>query len=328
MEPEKDVKLSVVITAYTVDRLNDVLKLLDNLKAQTYQNFEVIIVIEGSKLLSHQIESHINQIQIANTELIFNRDEGGASASRNIGIRKSGGEIIAFIDDDALPLADWAEKMVESYTSEDIIGVTGPAVPLWEDTSMSWFPDELHWILSCTSWFECNEIIDVRHAWFQNASFAREAFATAGYLDEALGPKDSAGGFKQRESAGGIIAEDLELSLRVKKRTGKRIIYNPAVKVWHKVDKKRLTVKYIRLWAYWMGSSKREVKRLYPQKDKNILDSEQQLLKRILFRLFPDIFKTFFTHPVVAWHKLRVTVVALFFVALGYLSSGFTARKA
>ena len=64
------------------------------------------------------------------------------------------------------------------------------------------------------------------------------------------------------------------------------------------------------------------LKRLYPdaEKGKDLLGQEHQLLKRIFTRLFPNIVKTFFTNPVIAWRRLRVTVTALTFVTLGYYS--------
>jgi hypothetical protein len=62
-----------------------------------------------------------------------------------------------------------------------------------------------------------------------------------------------------------------------------------------------------------------------------LLNAEHQLLKRIFVRLFPDIAKGFFKNPFNSWRKLRVTVIALSFVALGYFpypfAGLFTRRK-
>jgi hypothetical protein len=156
--------------------------------------------------------------------------------------------------------------------------------------------------------------------WFENASFKREAFDAAGYLDTAIGPHDNTEGFKETEFKKLSIADDLEMSLRIKAKTGKNIIYNPNVKVWHKVDKNRLKVNYIKKWSYWTGLSKRKLKKIHIKTDKSILEPEQQLLTHILTRLFPDIIKTFFSHPVIAWRKLKITGIVLYFVALGYYS--------
>lgn len=315
--------LSIVITAYTLDRLKDVRELLDSIKAQTYANIETIFVVEHLRELYDQVEDYSRERSIPNIKVIFNEGESGASAARNLGIKQAKSDIIAFVDDDAVLFPDWAEEMVKTLEDSSIIGVTGPALPLWADGVASWFPEEFYWIISCTSFFECSETREVRNVWLQNASFRREAFELAGLIDVGLGPRDSTQGFKGREIKEGVISEDVELSLRVKRVTGKRIVYNPSVRIKHKVHSQRLKPGYIRRWAYWMGYSKHKLKKLYPGVDADPLSQEHQLLKRIFVRLFPNILKAVFTNPIIAWRKLWVTLIALFFVALGYFSHFF-----
>ena len=47
------------------------------------------------------------------------------SISRNIGICMAEGDIVAFIDDDAIPEPEWLEQLEEGYTSEEVGGVGG-----------------------------------------------------------------------------------------------------------------------------------------------------------------------------------------------------------
>lgn len=316
--------LSIVVTSYTTARMPDIYELLSSVKAQTYPNLETIFVTERSKELYEKVKAYSRKEVIPNMKVMFNEGEQGASAARNLGIRQAKGDIIAFVDDDSVPFPDWAEEMIKSYEDTSIIGVTGPAFPLWEDESMSWFPEEFYWIISCTAWGNWNGIAEVRNVWLQNASFRRGAFEQAGFLDVKLGPRDSTQGFKGREFKDGLISEEVELSLRVKEATGKCIIFNPGVRVKHKVYKERLKLSYITHWAYWMGLSKHKLKKLYPQTNGNLLSQEHQLLRRIFTRLFPGILKTLLINPIAAWHKLRVTVTALFFVAAGYYSHLFS----
>ena len=74
--------------------------------------------------------------------------------------------------------------------------------------------------------------------------------------------------------------------------------------------------------AYSVGYQRRMLKKLYPKANSgtDLLGQEHQLLKRILFRLLPDILGDFFTNPVIAWRRLSVTITVLFFVTLGYYS--------
>ena len=309
--------LSVVLTSYTTERLRDVFELLDSIKAQTYPNFETIFVAERSRELYEQVKAYAGENGIPNLKVIFNEGTPGASAARNLGIERAAGDIIAFLDDDTLPFSDWVDEMVKTYQDNTIIGVTGPALPLWEDPEMSWFPEEFHWIISCTSWFKCNGIEEVRNVWTENASFTKEAFEVAGLFATQIGPREGSMSGRKTE-----ISEDVEVSLRVREKTKKRIVYNPRVKVWHRVPKERLRWGYIIQWSYWMGLSKRKLKKLYTEVDIGInpIGQEHGLLRRIFTSLFPNILKGVPKDFVVAWRKLLVTLVVLFFVTLGYNS--------
>jgi GT2 family glycosyltransferase len=299
--------LSIVVTAYTTERLNDIFELLDSIKTQTYHYLEIIFVAERSQDLFVKVKSYAGENRI-NVKMLFNSGEAGLSAARNIGIRESKGEIVAFIDDDTVLFPTWAEETIKAYKDDSIIGITGPALPLWEDTSMSWFPEELYWIISCTGWSGWTELKEVRNAWGMNMSFRREAFDKSGlFLNEF--------GYHK-----GLMAEDNEFSLRVRQQTAKRIMYCPSARVMHRVHRYRLSTKFIKERAYWIGYSRRTLKKqTVAGVDKlDVLGQEHDLLKRILSDLLPNILKISFTHPVTAWHKLKVTIIALTYVTLGY----------
>ena len=309
--------LSIIITSYTTERVGDIYELLDSIKAQTYSDIETIFVAERSVELLNKVRAYASEKDAFNLKVIFNDGEPGLSAARNLGIKGAEGNIIAFVDDDALLFPDCAGEMVKAYEDDTIIGVTGPAFPLWEDESMSWFPQECYWILSCTAWSDRNEMQEVRNAWGMNMSFRREAFEKAVLFTSDFGLCNSKrGGWVDPPS------EDVDLSLRVKEKTGKHIIYNPDAKVRHRVYNYRVRQKFIMQRAYSVGYQRRMLKRLYTERDNgsDLLSQEHKLLKRIFTRLFPNIIKTFFTSPIIAWRKLRVTVTALTFVTLGYYS--------
>jgi len=305
--------LSIIITSYTIERLKDIFKLLDSIKAQTYDHNETILVIERSMELLDRIKQYAEEKAIPNVNVVFNHGEPGLSAARNLGIKEARGDIIAFIDDDALPFPDWAEEIVKTYEDDSVIAATGPAVPLWEDEAMAWFPEEFYWIIGCTAWYvdsETKGITPVRNVWGMNMSFRREAFDLAGTFSSDIG------GIQGQRLHG----EEVDLSLRVKRKTGKRIVYNSKVKVRHKTYKRRLSTRFIARNSYWIGYTRPMLKRIYPktETDTDLLSTEYPLLKRILTRLFPEILKGFFKNPITAWCKLRVTVISLFFVTLGY----------
>jgi len=111
------------------------------------------VVAERSPQLADNISSYVKEKGYKGVRVLFNRGEWGSYSARNLGIEQASGDIIAFIDDDALLLPGWAQETARNYAEdESVIGLTGPILPLWQDESMSWFPLEFYWIFSCTYW--------------------------------------------------------------------------------------------------------------------------------------------------------------------------------
>jgi hypothetical protein len=207
------------------------------------------------------------------------------------------------MDDDVVLTEEWARELVQTFDDESIIGFTGSAAPLWDDPSDSWLPKELDWLISCTDWSECNEVKDIRNVWGFNMAFRREAFERCGLFPTNLGYHR------------GPMPEDLGFSIMVKTITRKRLVFNPRAKVLHKVHQYRLSLGFIAERAYWIGHSRRMLKRYYPTvDDKPVLSTEHELLKRILTKLLPSTLKSF--------RKFKVTFAVLLFASLGYLIPG------
>ena len=157
----------------------------------------------------------------------------------------------------------------------------------------------------------------MRNGYGTNISFRREAFEDGNLFPSYLGSER--GGEKGQQQT---TAEEMELSLRIRQKTGKCIVYHPGVALRHKVHSFRLTGKYIRRRAFIEGCSKMLIKKLYGSNgnQNKVLETEYALLRRIIFRLFPGIVKGLVTHPIMSWRKLYVTTNVLSSVAAGYFS--------
>lgn len=92
--------ISVIMLTYNREIV--VPRAIQSIQTQTYQNFEFIIVDNGSTDRSGKIvdeyAAHDNRIQV------IHRERGNIGAGRNTGLDAARGEYITFIDDD-----DWAE---------------------------------------------------------------------------------------------------------------------------------------------------------------------------------------------------------------------------
>ena len=309
-------KISIVVASYTIGRFQDLVELLDSIQAQTYQNVETLLVIERSLELYHAIEKYIAERSYPHVQMLYNQGEWGISSARNLAIGQVTGDIIAFTDDDALLFPDWAGETAKTYAQDSsTIGVAGPILPLWEQESMNWCPREYYWIFSCTYWDMAGKE-EVRNGYGTNLSFRREAFDVAGLFKTSLGVR--AGGRIGWQRPGG---EETEFSLRVRRKTGKRSIYYPQVRVRHKVYRYRLTTGFVTRRAYWEGYAKAMLNQWYRSSESEtaILATEYELLRRILSRLLPQTLGRLFRQPLIALRQLWVTVMVLSCVAGGYL---------
>ena len=101
-------RVSVVIC--TLNRANGLIETLECLRHQNYDNFEVVVVNGPSTDNTEEVLAPwADRIRLQRCRV------PNLSVSRNIGIRAASGEVVAFIDDDALPEFDWiAQALVLS----------------------------------------------------------------------------------------------------------------------------------------------------------------------------------------------------------------------
>ena len=88
-------KFSIIIPVYNVEAY--ISKCLDSIKNQSYDNYEVIIVNDGTKDNSVNV---IDKYLSDNRFKLYNKENGGLSSARNYGIKYVTGDYILFIDSD------------------------------------------------------------------------------------------------------------------------------------------------------------------------------------------------------------------------------------
>ena len=325
-------RLSIVITSYTMDRFQDICDLLDSIKQQRYTEdqrspglsevtVETIFIAEGSPELYERVKEYGDKIGMHNFEATFSVEKLYLSGARRLGAKHAKGEIVAFVDDDSVLFPEWAEEMVASYQDESVIGVSGAALPAWQGKGLDWLPKNLYWLISCTDWTGWNEPREARSLWGMNMSLRRAAFEKTDPFLSDIGHRDLFLGYREPP-----IAEDLEFSLRVKRATGKRLLYNPKAKVWHKVYAYRITFRFVASRAHHIGVSRR-VLRKAGLKEQAKMSLEKGVVNGI-FGIICSLPRDFIKSPVVAWKRFAVTVTVVAFAALGFLFPGDSLQAA
>jgi glycosyltransferase involved in cell wall biosynthesis len=115
--------VSVAVSTY--NRGQVIKYMLDGLKRQTYKNFEVVIVLKPSGDGTEKIlEKYAADLPI---KLVLQK-KGTITNAYNLSIKNSEGEIIVFLDDDAVACPNLLEEYVKTYNKyENVGGISGPA---------------------------------------------------------------------------------------------------------------------------------------------------------------------------------------------------------
>jgi glycosyltransferase involved in cell wall biosynthesis len=122
---DKDVFFSIIVPVYNVE---DYLKqCLDSILCQTYNDFEIILVNDGSTDSSPEICSFY-QNESAKIVLI-SKENGGLSDARNVGLKRAKGDYIIFTDSDDY----WAGEQVLEDLNE-LIKISNPDVVIHEES--------------------------------------------------------------------------------------------------------------------------------------------------------------------------------------------------
>jgi hypothetical protein len=105
-------------------------ELLDALSAQTYRDFEVVVVDDGS--CDGSADEARGRVLGAGPALVVPGHGEGAVAARIRGVAAAAGEILAFTDSDCRPAPDWLERGIAALDAgaDLVAGVTRPRRPL------------------------------------------------------------------------------------------------------------------------------------------------------------------------------------------------------
>ena len=172
----------------------------------------------------------------------------GATRTRNTGARAARGEVVAFIDDDALPHGGWLAALLAPF-ADPRVGCVGGCVrlrfagapPAWWDSALATYlaaydlgPEPAD--LGTRPWYDSPRGL--------NMAVRRDALLAVGGFNLRLGPR------ADRPSVG----EESDLCLRLLAR-GWEIRYVPDAVVEHLVDPHRLHPRWFFQRAFWTGWS-------------------------------------------------------------------------
>ncbi|AGK61103.1 putative glycosyltransferase [Archaeoglobus sulfaticallidus PM70-1] len=289
----------MIVATYHPNMFNHFKECIDSLQNQSYDDLEIICIVDGDENYYKMIKEEIPDIEIH-----LNEKNLGLLLSRNRGAKLAEGDIIAFIDDDAVADRKWIEELVKTYEL-DAIAAGGKLVPLWITKEPKWFPEEFYWMIGATHLGFPDKIAEVRNTFGSNISFRRDIFLELGGFNPSMG------GIKGNRMLQGGETEFCE---RMRQRYGKGVMYNPDAIVYHKIFSRRLEKKFLLRRAFWQGYSKAVMKRMAGEIGEEMTFIKFLMKDRLVVR-FVDMLKGSGEDAV----KILMILIFTFFVGVGYI---------
>lgn len=264
-------KISFIICTYSKELFSDAIKCIDSIISQDYSNKEVLLVMDKNDELYNMFSRSVSR----QVNIIINTNPGLSNA-RNLGIENAKGDIIVFIDDDAIAGNNYISNLIRNYEDENVIGVVGKIFPNGKPS----YPEELYWIGGFTNKGFPEVRCEVRNGYGCNMSFRKEVFDKVGLFSTNFG----------RVGKKLVTCEETEFSIKALNTiSGSKIIYDPSIIVHHKVHEYRQGLRYMIKRSYHEGMSKAHINKLYKNKNgSKALSTENTYLKYLFVNAIPS----------------------------------------
>lgn len=132
------IKVSIVIPTY--NGLKFLPQTIASVMAQTFQNFELLLIDDGSSDGTAEWVAQFNQAQSINKTghqiRFFQQQRSGVSAARNLGIQSAVGEFVAFLDADDLWVPTKLAHQVDYLTQHPQVGLVHGWIALMNEAGI------------------------------------------------------------------------------------------------------------------------------------------------------------------------------------------------
>lgn len=242
--PDREVRrISVVIAAFSDERWEQTQAAVDSVRRQSRAVAEIVLVIDHNRSLFERAAAAYSDVRV-----IENGQARGASGARNTGVLASKGDILAFLDDDAVADRNWLDVSLPHFAQPDVVGVGGRITPAWEVRRPSWFPEEMLWAVGATYKGMPSKACPVRNVWAGNMVVRRSAYLKADGFRVEFGKRGDKEDFQ---------AEDTDFCLRVSRAwPAGKWMYEPMAVASHFVPARRSSWRFLVVRFYHEGRNK------------------------------------------------------------------------
>ena len=135
--------ISFIVTSFNYE--NYVIKTLESIKNQTYENIEIIVVDDKSNDNSvERIKQFIENNKDLTIRLIEHSENKGQMATMQTGLKQAQGQFVSFVDSDDILVRDYARTLIRVHLASSVAFVSGQLIEIGDD-------DEIHTTYSVSS---------------------------------------------------------------------------------------------------------------------------------------------------------------------------------
>lgn len=242
--------LSVIICTYNREKY--IGNLLESIAKNDFNKADYEIVLVDNNCTDNT-KAICDKFASTHPDINFNyvvETEQGLSAARNKGIREAKGELLVYVDDDAL-VDTWYLQTIVEYMSNhtNIMACGGPIIPLYETEEPEWMSSYTKALL--TGWMDYGDDIRLypngKYPGGGNSAYRAEVFQKVGSFNTELGRKgNNLMGAEEKDIFDKMVAQ------------GMRFIYLPKMILHHIIPQKKLEQDYFDRLTLQIGISERK----------------------------------------------------------------------
>lgn len=240
--------LSVILCTYNRERY--LYNVLESIAAGGYTDYEIVLVnnnsTDGTELECQRFVKDHPEVKMRYCV----ETQQGLSYARNRGIREAQGEVLVYVDDDALVNKEYLQTYADFFNrNKEAVAAGGPITPRYDGC------EEPSWMSHYTRQLVTGELnLGTREREFPqgafpgggNAAYRKSVFDEVGLFNVELGRKGNSL----------IGAEEKDLFDKMTSR-GMKFYYLPTAILYHLIPPKKLTQDYFDRLTHGIGVSER-----------------------------------------------------------------------
>ncbi|WP_428485766.1 glycosyltransferase [Rhodopila sp.] len=252
--------MELTVCICTHNRSRYVRDCLDGLRRQTVarHRFAILLVDTAS---SPDNTRELQALAVRHDARLIRLDRAGVSLARNTGAWAARTRFIAYIDDDAIPAADWIGSILHAIVQPGRLPalIGGQILPKWEAPLPVWWPASLRGVLSIIEHEGVGE--------YRTPAVPKNLEPYAANIVVHVLSLLAAGGFSGSVGRYGhslLSDEEVQLAWTLQDN-GYSVRYDSRIVVHHQIQARRLEPEWLLTRLFWQGASTVLTRRLLHQ---------------------------------------------------------------